>query len=209
MRRLMVICLATILIFAVKLASGQKKDFEEEQRRQQKQWEESTKEGENLFIETEQQWQRMLLEQQRDWERMVAEIDRIWRDSLTTTKKEWVDYSDQYSTRSYVNFENGDLVLATMIKTSETRITELSKERIRKQLAKALSANNASGRSILAGQIVDSRGQVVTPQNLDRYLNEEVFPRLKRDPKPLLGKDGLPRYKFSAPMKLIPNHTMV
>ena len=209
MRRLITICLATILIFAVQLASGQKRNFEEDQRRQQEQWEEFSKEGENLFIETEQEWQRMLREQQKDWERMVAEIDRIWRDSLTTTKKEWVDYSDQYSTRSYVSFEKGDMVLATMIKTSETRITELSKERIRKQLAKALSANNASGRSILAGQIVDSHGQVVTQQNLDRYLNEEVFPRLKRDPQPLLGKDGVPRYKFSAPMKLIPNHTMV
>ena len=191
------------------MASGQKEDFQEEQRLQQKQWEELTKEGEDLFIETEQEWQQMLREQQKAWERMVAEINRIWLDSLTTTKKEWVDYSDQYSTRSYVNFENGDMVLATMIKTSETRIIELSKERIRRQLAKALSSNNPSGRSILAGQIVDSSGQPVTQQNLDRYLNEEVFPRLKRDPKPLLGKDGLPRYKLSVPMKLIPDHTIV
>ncbi len=209
MRKLLTIFLAAILIFAVTMASGQKEDFEEEQRLQQEQWEELTKEGEDLFIETEQEWQRMLRQQQKDWERMVAEIDRIWLDSLTTTKKEWVDYSDQYSTRSYVNFEKGDMVLATMIQTSETRITEISKERIRRQLAKALSTNNPSGRSILAGQIVDSRGQPVTEQNLDRYLNEEVFPRLKRDPRPLMGKDGLPRYKLSVPMKLVPNHTMV
>jgi membrane-bound lytic murein transglycosylase C len=209
MRRLTAICLSAILLLLVTMAFGQKEDFEKEQRLQQEQWEKSTKEGENLFTETEQEWQRMLREQQKDWERMVAEINRIWLDSLTTTKKEWVDYSDQYSTRSYVNFEKGDMVLATMIKTSEARIAELSKERIRRQLAKALSSNNAAGRSILAGQIVDSRGQVVTQQNLDRYLNEEVFPRLKRDPQPLLGKDGLLRYKFSTPMKLIPNHTMV
>ena len=209
MRELLAICLTALLVFTVTMASGQKEDFKEEQRLQQKQWEELSKEGEDLFIETEQEWQQMLREQQKAWERMVAEIDRIWLDSLTTTKKEWVDYSDQYSTRSYVNFENGDMVLATMIKTSETRITELSKERIRRQLAKALSSNNPSGRSILAGQIVDSSGQPVTQQNLDRYLNEEVFPRLKRDPKPLLGKDGLPRYKLSVPMKLIPDHTVV
>jgi peptidoglycan lytic transglycosylase C len=209
MRELLAICLTAILLFTVTMASGQKEDFKEEQRLQQKQWEDLTKEGEDLFIETEQEWQQMLREQQKAWERMVAEINRIWLDSITTTKKEWVDYSDQYSTRSYVNFENGDMVLATMIKTSETRITELSKERIRRQLAKALSSNNPSGRSILAGQIVDSSGQPVTQQNLDRYLNEEVFPRLKRDPKPLLGKDGLPRYKLSVPMKLIPDHTIV
>jgi membrane-bound lytic murein transglycosylase C len=209
MRELLAIFLTATLLFTVTMASGQKEDFEEEQRLQQEQWEELTKEGEDLFIETEQEWQQMLREQQKAWERMVAEIDRIWLDSLTTTKKEWVDYSDQYSTRSYVNFENGDMVLATMIKTSETRVTKISKERIRRQLAKALSANNPSGRSILAGQIVDSRGQPVTQQNLARYLNEEIFPRLKRDPQPLVGKDGLPRYKLSVPMKLVPNHTMV
>ena len=209
MRRLTAICLTAILVLLVTMAFGQKEDFKEEQRLQQEQWEELTKEGDELLTETEQEWQRMLREQQKDWERMVAEIDRIWLDSLTTTKKEWVDYSDQYSTRSHVNFENGDMVLATMIKASEARITDLSKERIRRQLAKALSAENASGRSILAGQIVDSRGEVVTQQNLDRYLNQEVFPRLKRDPQPLLGKDNLLRYKFSTPMKLIPNHAMV
>ena len=209
MRKVTTLCLAAVLVFLVTMAFGQKEGFEEEQRLQQEQWEKFTKEGEDLFVETEQDWQRMLREQQKEWERMVAEINRIWLDSLTTTKKEWVDYSDQYSTRSYVNFENGDMVLATMIKTSETRITELSKERIRRQLGKALSSNNPSGRSILAGQIVDSRGEVVTQQNLDRYLNEEVFPRLMRDPQPLLGKDGLSRYKLSVPMKLIPNHTMV
>ena len=209
MRELLAICLIAILTFTVTMASGQKQDFEEERRLQQEQWEELTKEGEDLFIETEQEWQRMLRQQQKDWERMVAEIDRIWLDSITTTKKEWVDYSDQYTTRSYVNFENGDMVLATMIQTSETRVNEVSKERLRRQLARALSSKNPSGRSILAGQIVDSSGQPVTQQNLDRYLNEEVFPRLKREPQPLLGKDGLPRYKFSVPMKLIPNHTMV
>ena len=45
MRRLITICLAAILIFAVQLASGQKRNFEEDQRRQQEQWEEFSKEG--------------------------------------------------------------------------------------------------------------------------------------------------------------------
>ena len=208
MRRLVIPCLAAILILMVTVAIGQKDAFEEEQRLQQ-QWEELTKEGDDLFIETEEEWNKMLREQQQAWERMVAEINRIWLDSLTTSKKEWVDYSDQYATRSYVNFENGDMVLATMVKTSETRISELSRERLRRQLSKVLSSNNQSGRAILAGQIADSRGQEVTKQTLDRYLDQEVFPRLKRDPQPVVGKDGVPRYKLSVPIKMIPNHTMV
>mgnify|MGYP001054875145 FL=1 len=208
MRKLVMPCLAAILIFMVTVALGQKDSFEEEQRLQQ-QWEELTKEGDDLLIETEEEWNKMLREQQQAWERMVAEINRIWLDSLTTTKKEWVDYSDQYATRSYVNFENGDMVLATMVKTSETRISELSKERLRRQLSKVLSSNNQSGRAILAGQIADRRGQEVTKQTLDRYLDQEVFPRLKRDPQPVVGKDGVSRYKLSVPIKMIPNHTMV
>ena len=208
MRKLLIPCLAVILLLMVTVALGQKDSFEEEQRLQQ-QWEELTKEGDDLLIETEEEWNKMLREQQQAWERMVAEINRIWLDSLTTTKKEWVDYSDQYATRSYVNFENGDMVLATMVKTSETRISELSKERLRRQLSKVLSSNNQSGRAILAGQIADRRGQEVTKQTLDRYLDQEVFPRLKRDPQPVVGKDGVSRYKLSVPIKMIPNHTMV
>jgi membrane-bound lytic murein transglycosylase C len=209
MRRVMVTFLATVLVFTVTVALGQKDTYTDEEKLQQQQWEDLTKEGEDLLIETEQEWNQMLREQQRAWERMVAEINRIWLDSLTSTKKEWVDYSDQYSTRSYVNFEKGDMVLATMVKTSESRISELSKERIRKQLAKVLSSNNPSGRDILAGQIADNRGKPVTKQTLDRYLNREVFPRLQREPQPVVGKDGVSRYKLSVPIKMVPNHTMV
>lgn len=209
MRKVMITSLATVLLFTVTVALGQKATYTDEQKLQQQQWEELTKEGEDLFIETEQEWNQMLREQQRAWEQMVAEINRIWLDSLTTTKKEWVDYSDQYSTRSYVNFEKGDMVLATMVKTSESRISELSKERIRRQLAKVLSTNNPSGRDILAGQIADNRGKPVTKETLDRYLNREVFPRLQREPQPVVGKDGVSRYKLSVPIKMIPNHTMV
>ena len=126
MRKILVTCLATVLLFTVTVALGQRGTYTDEQKLQQQQWEELTKEGEDLFIETEQEWNQMLREQQRAWERMVAEINRIWLDSLTTTKKEWVDYSDQYSTRSYVNFEKGDMVLATIVKTSESLISELS-----------------------------------------------------------------------------------
>jgi len=209
MRKSAAACLAILLVFTVTATLGQNDDFEEERKFHQQQWEEFSKEGDELFIETEQAWNKMLREQQEAWERMVAEINRIWLDSLTTTKKEWVDYSDQYSTRSYVNFERGDMVVATMLQTSETRIAELSKERIRRQLAKVLSTDNPSGRSILAGQIVDRHGQPVTPQTLDRYLNQEVYPNLKRASRPLLGKDGVPRYKLSVPIKMVPNHTIV
>ncbi|MGD8503987.1 MAG: murein transglycosylase domain-containing protein [Syntrophobacterales bacterium] len=209
MNKLMGMCLTAIFVFTVTAALGQKGEYDSSRKRQQEQWEAFTKEGDDLLLEAEQQWQQMLREQQEAWERMVAEINRIWLDSLTTTKKEWVDYSDQYATRSYVNFERGDMVLATMIKTSETRIAELGKERLKRQLAKILSSNNQAGRSILAGQIADNKGQTVTKQTLDRYLNREVFPRLQRDPQPLVGKDGVPRYKISVPLKLIPDHTLV
>jgi hypothetical protein len=127
----MAIGLAAVLVVMVTVALGQKDKLEDGRRLQDEQWQELTKEGDDLFMETEQEWNRMLREQQEAWDRMVAEINRIWLDSLTTTKTEWVDYSDQYSTRSYVNFEKGDMVLATMVKTSQTRIADLSKERIR------------------------------------------------------------------------------
>jgi membrane-bound lytic murein transglycosylase C len=209
MRQVIAIGLAVVLVVTATIALGQKEEFQDGSKLQEEQWQELTKEGDDLFMETEQEWNRMLQEQQAAWDRMVAEINRIWLDSLTTTKREWVDYSDQYSTRSYVNFENGDMVLATMVKTSETRIAALSKERIRRQLAKVISSNNPSGRAILAGQIVDNRGQPVTQQTLDRYLKEEVFPRLQRQPQPTVGKDGVSRYKLSVPLKMVPNHTLV
>jgi len=205
----MVIGLAAVLVVMVTVALGQKDEIEDGRRLQDEQWQELTKEGDDLFMETEQEWNRMLREQQEAWDRMVAEINRVWLDSLTTTKTEWVDYSDQYSTRSYVNFDKGDMVLATMVKTSQTRIADLSKERIRRQLAKVISSNNPSGRAILAGQIVDKRGQSVTQQTLDRYLNREVFPQVRRDPQPTVGKDGVSRYKLSVPIKMVPNHTLV
>jgi membrane-bound lytic murein transglycosylase C len=209
MRKITATFMAAALLFLIATASGQEDEFEKARRLQDKEWETISKQGRETLLESEQAWDRMLKEQQEAWERMVAEINRIWLDSVTTTQKDWVDYSDEYHTRSHVNFEEGDMVLATMIKESEKRSSEIIKERIARQFAKALSPDNQSGRSILEGQIADSQGQPVTAQTLDRYLEHEVFPRLRQDEQPIVGKDGVPRYKVSVPVKLVPNHTEV
>ncbi|UCG13321.1 MAG: DUF3393 domain-containing protein [Deltaproteobacteria bacterium] len=209
MRKFVAASLAAVFVFWSGTTLGQEDEFDKARRLQQQEWETLNQKGQHLLVESEQTWNRMLREQQAAWERMKAEIERIWLDSLTTTRKEWVDYSDRYATRSYVNFETGDIVLATMVGTSEARIRELSKERISRQLSKILSADNPSGRSILAGQIADSRGKKVTSETLDSYLNKEVFPRLRQEPQPVVGRDGVRRYKISVPIKLIPEHTMV
>ena len=202
-------CMAAVLLFLVATASGKEDEFEKALRLQDKEWEALSKQGQETLLEAEQAWGRMLREQQEAWEQMVAEINRIWLDSVTTTKKDWVDYSDEYHTRSHVDFEKGDMILATMIKDSETRSSEIIKERIARQFARVLSPNNQSGRSILEGQIADSQGRPVTAQTLDRYLEQEVFPQLQQDRQPIVGKDGMQRYKVSVPVKLIPNHTEV
>ena len=202
-------CMAAVLLFLVATASGKEDEFEKALRLQDKEWEALSKQGQETLLEAEQAWGRMLREQQEAWEQMVAEINRIWLDSVTTTKKDWVDYSDEYHTRSHVDFEKGDMILATMIKDSETRSSEIIKERIARQFARVLSPNNQSGRSILEGQIADSQGRPVTAQTLDRYLEQEVFPQLQQDRQPIVGKDGMPRYKVSVPVKLIPNHTQI
>lgn len=202
-------CMAAVLLFLVATASGKEDEFEKALRLQDKEWEALSKQGQETLLEAEQAWGRMLREQQEAWEQMVAEINRIWLDSVTTTKKDWVDYSDEYHTRSHVDFEKGDMILATMIKDSETRFAQISQERIAKQFERALSSNNQSGQSILERQIADSQGRPVTAQTLDRYLEQEVFPQLQQDGQPIVGKDGMPRYKVSVQVKLIPNHTEV
>ncbi len=202
-------CMAAVLLFLVATASGKEDEFEKALRLQDKEWEALSKQGQETLLEAEQAWGRMLREQQEAWEQMVAEINRIWLDSVTTTKKDWVDYSDEYHTRSHVDFEKGDMILATMIKDSETRFAQISQERIAKQFERALSSNNQSGQSILERQIADSQGRPVTAQTLDRYLEQEIFPQLQQDVQPIVGKDGMPRYKVSVQVKLIPNHTEV
>jgi membrane-bound lytic murein transglycosylase C len=202
-------CMATVFLFLVVTASAEEDEYEKALRQQDKEWEELSKQGQETLLEAEQAWGRMLREQKEAWERMVAEINRIWLDSVTSTKKDWVDYSDEYHTRSQVDFEKGDMILATMIKESDIRSAQISQERIAKQFARILSSNNQSGQSILESQIVDSQGQPVTAQTLGRYLEQEVFPQLQQDRQPIVGKDGMPRYKVSVPVKLIPNHTQV
>ena len=209
MMKITATCMATVFLFLLATASAEEDEYEKALRQQEKEWEELSKQGQEAFLEAEQAWGRMLREQQEAWDQMVAEINRIWLDSVTSTKKDWVDYSDEYHTRSQVDFEKGDMILATMIKESDMRSAQISQERIAKQFARILSSNNQSGQSILESQIVDSQGQPVTAQTLNRYLEQEVFPQLKRDMQPIVGRDGVPRYKVSVPVKLIPNHTQV
>ena len=209
MQRVLVGLVVATLAFLITTALAQEDEFKRHMRSIHQEWDATRQEQIDVFEDASIAWRRMVQEQREEWEQMKAEISRIWLDSLTTTKKEWVDYSDHYSTRSYVNLEKGDMVLATMIEASEARKAEESRKRIAQQLVEMLSPANEAGRPILEGQIADRSGQLVTQQTVDRYLEEEVFLQIREETEPIVGKDGVARFKFTVIIKLIPEHLLV
>jgi len=159
---------------------------------------------EKLKCDMEIEWDELEKAQQGEWVRLKAEVEEKWQVFLHSTKKDWVDYNKQRDARSRVDFERGRILFETVVPTDEPDGKEKAEKKIEKQAEKVLVCEK-----ILDNQVVDKDGQRVARTNLKKYLTEEVLPRVKPDPVPLQSADGVKRTKYTAQVRMVPNHIRI
>ncbi|MBI5787970.1 MAG: transglycosylase SLT domain-containing protein [Candidatus Schekmanbacteria bacterium] len=91
----------------------------------------------------------------------------------------------------------------------EQKITAQAQEKIKQQVIEIFSAKNEVKSEVLADQVKDAGGKVVTPQNVEQYVEKQVVPQILVDKKPVAGKDGQQRIKVTAKIKMTPDHLQI
>ena len=63
--------------------------------------------------------------------------------------------------------------------------------------------------AVLSGQLQGADGKAVTPKDADRFVREELAPKMVVDPKLVVGEDGKSRIRVKVKIPMVPGHLKV
>jgi membrane-bound lytic murein transglycosylase C len=145
-------------------------------------------------------------QQQAEFESFVREVEQKWREFQGSTKKEWVDYSPDKESKSYVNFEEGKVEVEALVPANDPEAKEKAENKLLDKVQSLISKKNASQDNVLDRQLVDSRGNPVTEKNIKEFTKELAAKKSMLRMSPIKGKDGIERVRFALTLQLVPNH---
>jgi membrane-bound lytic murein transglycosylase C len=189
------------------------------------------KEFEKFQQEQDAAFQAFVREQEEAYRKYVEEVKRKWNEFIGSTQKEWVDYDEDKSVRSIVNFEEkeapeekpeekpegkpeekpreekkGQITVEAIVPADAPDPVDKAKELIANQIERIFSATNEAKKNVLEGQVKTKTGEDVTPENVKKFVQEEVLPEAKAEPEPLKSEDGVERVKVSVVIPMVPEH---
>lgn len=151
-------------------------------------------------------------------------VNKIWgsENFKESTKKNWVEYSNDYKTRTDVDFESGQANIEIIINENELSDSDLVKEKVEKAVEKLATDKGTTKdystemeqptslgqKPILEGQLADSHGYLITSSNVKQYAREIVnSTEIKKTT--IKGDDNTRRVKVSVTLPLAPENIKV
>lgn len=151
---------------------------------------------EDRAAELEVLWGRMEAEEEAKWKRLEQEVLQKWDIYLQTSKKVWVDYSDERDAVSQVDFENGKVVIESVVPSTAPDPKEAAKAIIVKKSQEIVQKQAPDGKPVMEGML--------PPETEKAIIEAKVEPVVEQ--KQVLGKDGIERVKVRVELALVPDH---
>ena len=129
-------------------------------------------------------------------------IDFLWRDAgVTFTEKNWINYDENFSVRSNIDFKNGTIEIDALIPLHVSNPYERAKQKISDNMVTSFLKKGIEQKGILINQLKTSKGFYVTNKNLNHYIQSDLFPKIDKAPTSIIDNDGKKRLRFG---KIIP-----
>ena len=158
----------------------------------------------------ERQWDEIEDQQRRELQELKRRIDLLWGEAGgTSTKKNWIDYNDNFSVRSNIDFKNGTIEIDALVPLNVSNPYERAKQKISDKMVTSFMAKGIEQRGILTNQLKTSKGLYVTNKNLKNYIQSDLFPKIDKVPTSIIGNDGNTRLRFGAQFSLVPGHLRI
>jgi len=231
--------LTLVLISIYAFASTEKSDdtvsYKDYIKKIESRWDEYTeaKEFEKFKQEQNAAFQEFVRKDKEAFRKYVEEVEKKWSKFTGSSQEQWVDYGEDKSVRSIVNFEEleesvkepvekpiekpvekpvekkSQIIVEAVIPSDDPDAEEKAKELIASHIEKIFSAKNEANKNVLEGQVKTEAGEDVTPENVKEFIKTEILPKAKVGPEPLKGKDGVKRVKVTVVIPMVPEHLRV
>jgi len=130
------------------------------------------------------------------WKQLEQTVLKKWNAYAQSSQTVWVDYSDRHNALTQVDFEAGDVRIEGLVAISEADVGSAA-ARLITQTAQALTRQrDGDGKPIM---------QTMFPTDvMDAIDGARLRPEI--DPTPIIGKDGIQRFKVRVVLKMAPDH---
>lgn len=174
-----------------------------------------------LYNDLEKEYQDYVKAEKEAYEKFVKEMSAMWGGGnvAESTKKEWVEYSDDGKSRSIVDFEQGEATIEIIITPEEEKSEEKIEEKVEEKI-KELIVNKGTTKDydsekekalplqetpVLENQIQTPSGELVTEENVEESV-KEIVQEVVVEKKEITGDDGETRQVVTVKLDLAPDH---
>ena len=214
--------LLLLMSFCLSVLSAQvESDFERFKKDQEKAMQEMQNSDNELLSSLEKEYQEYLKAEQEAYDKFVKEMSAVWGEDnvVESTNKEWVEYSDDGSSRSTVDFEEGEATIEIIITPEEEKSEEKVEKKVEDKLKELLMSRGKTKdyetsvekalplqeTPVLENQIQTPSGEIVTKENVDESV-KEIVEEVKIEKKEIIGNDGKERQVVTVKLDLMPDH---
>ncbi len=170
-----------------------------------------------------QEYEAYVKAEQEAFNKFKQEVEGYWgKDNFaTSSKKEWVEYSEDKQSRSIVNFETGKIKVETLLPEQQNTTERQVIERIIQSSIKNLSENTGSSKDystrieprkkleispiVSAEDMVDDKGESFTTEQISTIAKDIVKDKAYTI-KEVKGNDGKLRKEVSVELSLAPDY---
>ena len=205
------------MIFSCLGCFAQVNEYEQYMKRQQQAMD-SMKRAQNEGIaQLQKEYEEYVRAEQEAFAKFVKEREQTWGrgNVVTSTEKDWVEYSQDGNVRSVVDFETGEATIEII----QPKGAPVNKTVIAQQV-KFLITNKGTSKDyntemeqavplqetpVLENQVVTPSGEVVTEDHVDEGA-QEIAETVVPEVKPITGADNVVREVVVIKLDLAPDH---
>lgn len=203
-------CFLGMALFMIAPLDAQQSDFEQFQQQQQEAFSDFQDAEENYRQEVTQAYQEYREQQEQAFNGFKERVEEKWEKFRYHSREEFVDYSEDLSTRGSVNFKEGVVEVETVVDkesadTDESAAKENARDKMQEQLKALVEKEDDSGEPMLKDQLRDIDGGTVEKDDADKYATE-IATKKPVEQEEITTKDGEKNVKYTMKVKMIPDH---
>lgn len=196
-------------------------EFERFKREQEESMKSMQQSDSLLLMSLEKEYQDYLKAEQEAYDKFVKEMSAMWGSDnvIETTNKDWVEYTDDGTSRSKVDFEKGEVTIEIIVTPDESQSEEKIENKVEDKI-KELLVNRGKTKDydsskeqavplqetpVLENQIQTPSGEVISNNNIEEGV-KEIVAQTEIKKEEIKGDDGKTREVVTVKLDLAPDH---
>lgn len=161
----------------------------------------------NYVKKISEEYERYEKQEKLRMQLMEKKIKAQWNDKKISTNKEYVNYNEDFKSRSSVDFEDGNVEIE-VVQEKDAKNKNQALKKIEEKLKNLVEEKGDDRKPILKEQLKDQKGRSINKKNASKVV-KDLSKTGKIKEQKFKGGDGKVRYKYSIQMNLVPNHLRV